>query len=646
MVEHAQADRSVVRLKGATRSLSARRRGGRGAGGGGRAVRGRPRRDRRRRGARLPRNPGYPPRRRVRRGVRHRARGPRQGRVFAGLGCPRRVPGHAGPVHGRQAAAGDHGAADRSRARCHRAGGRRRARNDERSADGERLPRRAPGHGAGRGLRPPAVVVVGAVAARGDAIGWLENRPLHRRRVVVTRARAQASGLARSLTALGAEVVELPAIRIEPRIDSDTVRRAVDDIYSYALVCLTSPNGADLLFEAMAAAGRDARALANASVAAIGPGPRRHCAATALSPTSSRSSRWPRRWSRRWPTSRSRDGRFSSRAAGARDVLPDALRERGADVDVVALYETVAEEPDPAALEAAEANYVTFTSSSTVSNLVEAVGDQFPPAPASSRSARSRAARHARPGSRSTSRPSGTTSRGSWRRCSQTRPPRGESAVSAGTPCGGARAVGRRVLASRLTGLHCPRGRAPDHLSLRLRVRGRVRRRVPGGDRAGRARGAADRPHARCAAARRAPGRAHARRRPPLRAGRGASRGCRPWRGDRAARGRDPGRDRGPSARRARQRTAVAGGSSARGNVGGSGSRRSPFRLEPVSATFHGRDLFAPAAAALALGAALAEVGRAVETGSLVRLDLPSPRSSRIASPSTCCTSTGSGTRR
>ena len=54
---------------------------------------------------------------------------------------------------------------------------------------------------------------------------------------------------------------------------------------------------------------------------------------------------------------------------------------------------------------------------------------------------------------------------------------------------------------------------------------------------------------------------------------------------------------------------------------------RSPFRLEPVSATFHGRDLFAPAAAALALGAALAEVGHAVETGSLVRLDLPSPRS-------------------
>jgi uroporphyrinogen III methyltransferase/synthase len=68
-----------------------------------------------------------------------------------------------------------------------------------------------------------------------------------------------------------------------------------------------------------------------------------------------------------------------ARAAEARDVLPDALRERGAEVDVVALYETVAEQPEPAALEAAQAaDYVTFTSSSTVRNLLDAVGDRFP----------------------------------------------------------------------------------------------------------------------------------------------------------------------------------------------------------------------------------------------------------------------------
>ncbi len=70
-----------------------------------------------------------------------------------------------------------------------------------------------------------------------------------------------------------------------------------------------------------------------------------------------------------------------ARAAEARDVLPDALRERGAEVDVIALYETVREDPDPEAVEAAQAaDYVTFTSSSTVRNLLDALGDRFPAA--------------------------------------------------------------------------------------------------------------------------------------------------------------------------------------------------------------------------------------------------------------------------
>jgi uroporphyrinogen III methyltransferase/synthase len=76
------------------------------------------------------------------------------------------------------------------------------------------------------------------------------------------------------------------------------------------------------------------------------------------------------------------DGRrvLVARAAEARDVLPDALRERGAEVDVVVLYETVREDPAPDAVEAAsDADYVTFTSSSTVRNLSEALGDRFPP---------------------------------------------------------------------------------------------------------------------------------------------------------------------------------------------------------------------------------------------------------------------------
>ena len=78
-------------------------------------------------------------------------------------------------------------------------------------------------------IKAPALIVVGQVVARRESLAWLERRPLYGRRVVVTRARAQASGLAKTLRNLGAEVVELPAIRIEPRIESDQVRQRPSD---------------------------------------------------------------------------------------------------------------------------------------------------------------------------------------------------------------------------------------------------------------------------------------------------------------------------------------------------------------------------------------------------------------------------------
>jgi len=228
----------------------------------------------------------------------------------------------------------------------------------------------------------PALIVVGEVVERRETLAWLERRPLHGRRVVVTRARAQASGLAATLRGLGAEVVELPAIRIESQIDSDEVSRAVDAIHSYALICLTSPNGVRLLFEALAAAGLDARALANATVAAIGPGTARELAARGIE-----ADVVPERFVAEALVEALADVEVSgrpvlvARAAEARDVLPEALRERGAEVDVIALYRTVREEPEPGAVEAAQsADYVTFTSSSTVTNLTEALNGRFPAA--------------------------------------------------------------------------------------------------------------------------------------------------------------------------------------------------------------------------------------------------------------------------
>jgi len=231
-----------------------------------------------------------------------------------------------------------------------------------------------------QGLRPPSILLFGRVAARREEIAWFERRPLHGKRVVVTRARAQASGMARTLETLGAEVIELPAIRIEPTIDSDEVRAAVESLHSYALVCVTSPNGARLLFEAMDTQGRDARALSQAQVAAIGPG-----TARALREHGVIADVVPERFVAEALVESLAEVPIEgkpvlvARAAEARDVLPDALRERGAEVDVVALYETVRETPAVEEIEAAAgADYVTFTSSSTVKNFLEVMGGRIP----------------------------------------------------------------------------------------------------------------------------------------------------------------------------------------------------------------------------------------------------------------------------
>jgi uroporphyrinogen III methyltransferase/synthase len=229
-------------------------------------------------------------------------------------------------------------------------------------------------------IAAPALIVVGPVVERREALSWLERRPLYGRRVVVTRARAQASGLAKRLRNLGAEVVELPAIRIEPRIGGAEVKGMIERIGEYALICLTSPNGVSLLFDAMREAGLDARALSGATVAAIGPG-----TARALAKRGIAADVVPEQFVAEALVEALEGIDVSgkrvlvARAAEARDLLPEALRKRGAEVDVVTLYETVREEPSPEAVEAAQgAGYVTFTSSSTVRNLIESLRDRFP----------------------------------------------------------------------------------------------------------------------------------------------------------------------------------------------------------------------------------------------------------------------------
>ena len=213
-------------------------------------------------------------------------------------------------------------------------------------------------------VRAPAITVVGAVAGLHDELAWFGSGPLAGRSVVVTRARAQASSLAMRLRELGARVVEAPAIRIEP------LQATLPDLAAFDLLCVTSPNGARRLLEIAS----DARALAGPRIAAIGPG-----TADALRAGGIRADIVPPRAVAESLIEALADldvrRALIARAERARDVLPDALRERGAEVEVLPLYRTVPEPLADAAREAARgADYVTFTSASSVRFYVEAAG--------------------------------------------------------------------------------------------------------------------------------------------------------------------------------------------------------------------------------------------------------------------------------
>jgi len=217
---------------------------------------------------------------------------------------------------------------------------------------------------AAAGVRPPSITVVGPVAALHEEIDWLPERPLLGRTVAVTRARAQASALAGRLRALGARVVEAPALRIEP-LSVD-----LPDLTEFDLLCVTSPNGAERLLEVA----RDARALAGPTIAAIGPGTARALRAGGIEPDVVP----PRAVAEALLAAlEDRDVRRAliAGAQEARDVLPEGLRARGARVETLALYRTVVEPLDDAARAAVlGADYATFASATAARFFHDAAG--------------------------------------------------------------------------------------------------------------------------------------------------------------------------------------------------------------------------------------------------------------------------------
>ena len=233
------------------------------------------------------------------------------------------------------------------------------------------------------GIEAPAVAVVGEVAGLREGLAWFEKGPLFGLEVVVTRARPGAGALAGRLRALGAEPVELPLIRIEPRLDTPEVSRAIAGLGRYDLVCLTSPNGVGMLFEALGERGLDGRALAGARLAAIGPGTAAALARNGLTADLVPESFVAEGLAESFASLDPPPGRaLMARASGARQVIPEALHSAGCSVDDVGFYDAVAQRPGPDGLDRLRgSDWITFTSASAVRSLAEALDGKLPEGP-------------------------------------------------------------------------------------------------------------------------------------------------------------------------------------------------------------------------------------------------------------------------
>jgi uroporphyrinogen III methyltransferase/synthase len=223
------------------------------------------------------------------------------------------------------------------------------------------------------GFKAPAVAVVGSVVTERDQINWFEQRPLFGKRIVVTRTRHQAGALSRKLGKLGADVIELPTIRIEPPKDLRGFAELVQDCHTYDWIVFTSPNGVDAFFDIFYKLYNDARSIGGARIAVIGPG-----TAAKLKEMHLAVDLMPEKdFVAEGLVKAFKDHQNMEhitvlwvRAEGAREVIANELTGMGAIVDEAIAYRTVPEDRDNAAaidrFKAEGADLITFTSSSTV----------------------------------------------------------------------------------------------------------------------------------------------------------------------------------------------------------------------------------------------------------------------------------------
>lgn len=228
------------------------------------------------------------------------------------------------------------------------------------------------------GFKSPAVIVVGEVVGLRERLRWFDNRPLSGKKVVVTRSREQTSSLSTLLREQGAETIEFPVIAIAPPEDFGMLDAALAHVEDYDWLLFTSANGVTSVIDRLRALGRDSRWLRGPKVGAIGPKTMEAITNLGIAVDYMPSESVAEAVVDQFPEDPAGKRILILNARDARDVLPKILRERGADVEVAAAYRTIIEEADSSCikdlLEKGDIDFVTFTSSSTVSNFVKLVG--------------------------------------------------------------------------------------------------------------------------------------------------------------------------------------------------------------------------------------------------------------------------------
>jgi uroporphyrinogen III methyltransferase/synthase len=235
------------------------------------------------------------------------------------------------------------------------------------------------------GLRGDALLVLGPGVEMSERLDTLSRRPLHGRRVLITRARHQVEPFRRELADLGAAVIEVPTIAIKPMPTDDRVRDAIANLERTALVIFASANAVNIFFQMLNGEGKDARAFYGSKLCAIGQETAESMETHGLRPelvTSEYTAEGLAKALEGWEMEGMRV--LVPRAEVARDALPSLLAKRGAEVQILPVYQAVCPpEAGPALMRlftAEGVDVVTFTSSSTVANFVRAFPDDKLPA--------------------------------------------------------------------------------------------------------------------------------------------------------------------------------------------------------------------------------------------------------------------------